>query len=236
MGLAIREFSFAYDKGSSFSLQVNCFDLDPHELVFLHGASGCGKTTLLDLLSGVCPSSVVENTRTVFPTISYVMHESTLLPWATVGANVAIEQRLRRRKADWPMFAGLCQEMGLPGDVSRARPPHLSLGMRQRVEIAKALAFRPDMLLLDESLSGLDSAAKRVVARVLWRAVSAGNTAVVATAHQIPDLLMLAQRVCFIRGGRVAHSITIQESVQERLHMSAQQLMRLQAAEPLLAD
>lgn len=110
----------------------------------------------------------------------------------------------------------------------------MSLGMRQRIEIAKALSFHPGLLLLDEALSGIDGNTKREVAQGLWEETDRGKITVVGTAHQIGDLLMLAQRVYFIDGGKINEVIEIEKSVTERLNMEVEALYKLESAKTIL--
>jgi NitT/TauT family transport system ATP-binding protein len=220
--------SFSYQQSSStFTLRLECFGLSRGQIVCLHGRSGCGKTTLMNLLAGVIDTPLGKRCRQCFPTISYVMHETTLLPWLSVQENFRVETRLRERKADFEGFQNLCRKLALdPGSVN-LKPSKLSLGMRQRVEIAKALSFGSDLILLDEAFSGLDPKAKQLAMYVICEAVAKKGIAVVATAHHYNDLIRLAQRIYMIEEGRVGPVIDVNEPVEDRLAMSHEQLLSL---------
>jgi len=215
-------------------MRIQSFSLSSGEIVFLHGRSGCGKTTLLNLLSGVIMSDISEKCRSEFDTVTYVMHESTLLPWTKIKDNLRIESILRKRPFDENLFRQLCEDFGFDDNVHELRPTHLSLGMRQRIELAKAMSFHPSLLLMDEALSGIDRETRKIVATRIWNAVQQQKMTVVGTAHQLGDLLMLAQRVYLINGGVVSEVMTVEEPVEERLTMNAETLSNLKAAKTLL--
>lgn len=223
---AIQRYEYTF-KGASrpFSLHIHDFRIRTGEIVFLHGPSGCGKTTLLKLLSGAIPSILEASCRKIFPKIGFIMHESTLLPWLSIMNNLSVEERLRRQAADVDRFCGLCERMELGSECLQKKAAELSLGMRQRIEIAKALCFSCDLLLLDEGLSGIDVKIRGVVARMLWDSVVGEGISIVGTAHHMSDLLMLAQRIYLVENGNVSGSVGIDIGVSERLQMTTQELM-----------
>jgi ABC-type nitrate/sulfonate/bicarbonate transport system ATPase subunit len=171
-----------------FSLEVR-----PREFVALVGPSGCGKTTLLNLLAGTYrPSSgAVERggrTRTVY-------QQDGLFPWMTVRENILMGLR----------------DIALPGERERqledmlrlirleefaSHYPHqLSGGMRQRVELARALAGGADVLLMDEPFSALDYQTRLRMRRELARILEQRPRAVVFVTHDIEEAAQLADRV-----------------------------------------
>jgi len=131
----------------------------PGELLALLGPSGCGKSTALRLMAGLAEPTAgsVERRLPASHAVGFVFQEPTLMPWATVERNVALPLELlglpraeiRRRVEE--RLAGL----GL-GGFARAYPRELSGGMKMRVSIARALAARPRLLLLDEPFAALD--------------------------------------------------------------------------------
>lgn len=231
----ISETNFSYQPDSNaFRLNIINFSLSCGEIVFLHGRSGCGKSTLLNLLAGVIASPIAASLRHFFNSVGYVMHDSTLLPWLTIKKNIRVEENVRNKKCNISQFLLFSRQFGFGSDLLSLRPNQLSLGMRQRIEIAKALSFQPSLLLLDEALSGIDSSTKKEVARTLWKEVSENNITVIGTAHQVADLLMLAQRVYLIDGGRIENVLSIEQSVRERLNMDTEELYKLESTKAIL--
>jgi ABC-type nitrate/sulfonate/bicarbonate transport system ATPase subunit len=235
--LQLSEIAFTYSAAPrSFSLTVANLLIRRGEVLFLHGRSGCGKTTLLNLLAGTIKSPVAREVRRVLPNIGYVMHEPTLLPWLTIKKNIGVEERLRGRLSDLTMFDDLCMTFGLPANVYEMLPGQLSLGMRQRIEIAKAMCFRPDLLLLDEALSGIDAVSKASVIRSLGEFAHASSSAIVGIAHQLSDLLRLAERIYVIEKGRISRYVTISDPWDARVNMTVQELFDLKEARLMIAE
>jgi NitT/TauT family transport system ATP-binding protein len=216
-----------------FNLRVDYFYLIPGEIVFLYGRSGCGKTTFLDMLAGVVSTKLADECRITFGNISYVMHSSTLLPWLTIEDHLKVEAKLRNKDCDIDLFVFLCDQFGLDPSTYHKRPGQLSLGMRQRVEIAKSIAFGSRLILIDEGLSGLDIRTKRVVIESLLD-IAQKRVTIVGVAHQIQDMLSLAQRVYFLENGCFEREISLRSSPRERLIMPIEELMQLNEAQILL--
>lgn len=233
--LALSDYSYAYPTGA-FRLRIDTLSLARGEVVFLNGRSGCGKTTVLNLLSGVIPSDIVGRSRTEFGLIGYVMHESTLLPWLSVEQNLITEARLRRVDYDVRKFIAIAERLELDAGCVSLRPRELSHGMRQRIEIAKALSFHVGLLLLDEGLSGIDTATRRQAIRELWRVVCDAGLTIVATAHHPIDVISFAQRVYRVSNGVIGTEVKFRDTVDERLEMPLDKLYRLEEAAGLLSE
>jgi NitT/TauT family transport system ATP-binding protein len=182
----------------------------PGELVCLVGASGCGKTTLLNLAAGLdTPSAgdVRVDGRTAL-----MFQESALFPWLTVSRNVELPLRLRgtgredrRRRA-----AELLGLVGL-GEFAGRRPHELSGGMRQRVALARALAQDADVLLMDEPFGALDAITRDVLHDELERIWGAQALTVVFVTHNVREAARLADRIVLLtsRPGRVAATFEV---------------------------
>jgi sulfonate transport system ATP-binding protein len=159
--LAIEGLSKTYADGTE-ALRDMRIVAQSGEIVAILGGSGCGKTTLLRLTAGLDrPSAgaiaidgqVIEGTH---PAISAVFQEPRLLPWLTVGRNIASGGRRIDRPERQRRVGALLERIGLAGYGARW-PKDLSGGQQQRVAIARALIGRPEILLLDEPFSALDS-------------------------------------------------------------------------------
>ncbi|HEV7784370.1 MAG TPA: ATP-binding cassette domain-containing protein [Thermoanaerobaculia bacterium] len=186
----------------------------PGELLALLGPSGCGKSTALRLMAGLAePTTGSVERRLPDPhAVGFVFQEPTLMPWATVEQNVSLPLKLlglpraeiRRRVGE------RLGRLGLDG-FARAYPRQLSGGMKMRVSIARALAARPRLLLLDEPFAALDEITRwRLNDELLdlWRAES---LAVVFVTHSVYESAYLATRIAVLsaRPGRIVGEIAV---------------------------
>ncbi|MBH0236988.1 ABC transporter ATP-binding protein [Methylobrevis albus] len=175
-------------------------------LTALIGPSGCGKTTTLRILGGLDHDydgsvSVGPETR-----IGYVFQEPRLLPWRSVDQNV----RLVLDDPDAVDLTAIYGRLGI-SDMGRRFPGELSLGLARRVSIARALAIRPEILLLDEPSASLDeTTAQRMRALILdvWQA---DRPTTVLVTHNIREAIQLADRLVLLapRPGRMIGDVAI---------------------------
>jgi ABC-type nitrate/sulfonate/bicarbonate transport system ATPase subunit len=179
------------------------------ELVVCVGPSGCGKTTLLGLLGGhLAPTRgtlmCAGGSRTIY-------QDGGLFPWLTVQQNIALGVPARldadaRRKAvdDWLAITRL-------GEFASHYPHELSGGMRQRVELARALAAETDLLLLDEPFSALDYQTRTRMRRELVATLAARPRTVVFVTHDIEEAIQLGDRVVVLgaRPSRVRRELAL---------------------------
>ena len=202
--------------------------------MFLYGASGSGKSTFLNLLSGVRDSILKELVRNYFGRIEYVMHESKLLPWHNLYKNVNVINSLNG-KIDLLILKTIINSMDLDEDVFQLKPWELSLGMRQRIEIAISMANNPRLMIFDEALSGIDNKCKQSLCKDLYFYIKEKNISLIATAHQISDILRLAERIIFIENGYIKDSLTVTSlCAKDRLNLDINQLYALPEARLLL--
>ena len=209
------------------------------EFVALLGPSGCGKSTVLRLIAGLSEPSAGKivwrdagdggkshggNSHggvTAEPAgrrnIGFVFQDPTLMPWASVGANVALPLRLTGvpRAAARARVAALLAQVGLDG-FAGALPRELSGGMRMRVAIARALATDPDILLMDEPFAALDEITRFRLNNdlvALWQTF--GKTVLFVT-HSVFEAVYLAQRIVVMtaRPGRIHATFTVDAPAQ----------------------
>lgn len=174
------------------------------QFVCIIGPSGCGKSTLLSLVAGYAtPSSgaVLVNGKPVSrpgPDRVMVFQSPALFPWLTVEGNVAYGLRLhvnRAASSQWrERVAQLVRLVGLQG-FERLYPTQLSGGMRQRVEIARALAVNPEILLMDEPLGALDALTRLSMQSELTRIWQETRKTILFVTHDIEEAVILADRV-----------------------------------------
>jgi NitT/TauT family transport system ATP-binding protein len=208
----------------------------PGEFVCLLGASGCGKTTVLNLVAGLdAPSAGDIELNTARPAVMF--QEAALMPWLTAARNVELPLRLAGiKRADRRVRAGELLELVRLTGVGDKRPHELSGGMRQRVALARALASAVDgnansLLLMDEPFSALDAITRDVLQSELLRIWRATETAVLFVTHDVREAVRLGQRVVLLssRPGRVvqewqvdglgaAAQATTVEEINSRLH------------------
>jgi NitT/TauT family transport system ATP-binding protein len=190
----------------------------PGELLALLGPSGCGKSTALRLMAGLtAPTTGAVERRLLDPhAVGFVFQEPTLMPWATVERNVALPLKLLGLpRAEYRRRVGeRLERLGLAG-FARAYPRQLSGGMRMRVSIARALAARPRLLLLDEPFAALDEITRwRLNDELLdlWRSE---NLSIVFVTHSVYESAYLATRIAVLsaRPGRIVGEIAVDAPV-----------------------
>jgi len=172
----------------------------PGEFVCILGPSGCGKTTLLQVLGGfLAPTSggvFIDGEPVIRPDPRriFVFQERGLFPWLTTEENIGFGiDRLGRpeRRARIQRYVEL---VGL-GGFERAFPHELSGGMKQRAEVARALAMNPDVLFLDEPFGALDSITRLTLRRELLRIWEAERKTILFVTHDIEESVQLADRI-----------------------------------------
>jgi len=188
------------------------FEVRDGEFVCLLGPSGCGKSTLLSVMAGFNAPSAGELSRKGKPVdgvgseVGFVFQSSeALFDWLTVADNVGFGPRMARLgKAE---RARIVQEhLNLVGleQAAKKRPPQLSGGMRQRVQIARVLANSPEIVLMDEPFGALDAQTRSVMQHELDRIWRHRGCTVVFVTHDIDEALVLADRIAVMTAGPAA--------------------------------
>jgi NitT/TauT family transport system ATP-binding protein len=199
----LREVNIAMERGAFISLV---------------GPSGCGKTTLLRIVAGLEPASagtVLLDGRAVHAPGSdrgFVFQSDNLLPWRTVFDNAIIGPEIAGRTGvvEKDRIRRLLRLVGLDG-FENYFPRQLSGGMRQRVNLARALGIDPDILLMDEPFSALDAQTREIMQAELLRIWEEGRKTVLFVTHQIDEAVFLSDRVLVLarRPGRIQADIDI---------------------------
>ncbi|MFD1330586.1 ABC transporter ATP-binding protein [Methylopila musalis] len=209
----LRNLAFGYP-GDRSSIVLHNLDLDVGhgEFIALVGKSGVGKSTLLRVIAGLAPP--VRGTVEVEPAkepgsrpLGLVFQDARLLPWRKVVANVeyGLEGLVRSRQERRARALDALRLVGL-GDYVDRWPHQLSGGQRQRVGIARALALRPKLLLMDEPFGALDPVTRLTLQDELlaiWRNTGAS---IVFVTHDLDEATYLADRVILL-GGSPAHIV-----------------------------
>ena len=201
------------------------FTVSSGEVVAIVGPSGCGKSTLLSILGGLLqPSKGHADLRGAAPPASFnpltfVFQDFALLPWCTVEVNVEFpllhtNLGVAERQA---IVLDALRRTGL-SDFRGTYPKQLSGGMRQRVGIARALAVRPAILLMDEPLSALDSQTRELLMEDFIHLLADGAMGAVYVTHNLEEAVRLADRIVVLsrRPGRVREIVAISMTRAER--------------------
>jgi NitT/TauT family transport system ATP-binding protein len=214
------------------------FTVGAGEVVAIVGPSGCGKSTLLSILGGLLqPGAGAAKLRGAPPAgsfnpLTFVFQDFALLPWSTVEANVAFPLlhaglSIGERRA---LVDDALRRTGLT-DFRATYPKQLSGGMRQRVGIARALAVRPAILLMDEPLSALDSQTRELLMEDFIRLLADGAMGAVYVTHNLEEAVRLADRIVVLsrRPGWVREVVAISVTRSARGDIGARgQLRKLQ--------
>jgi NitT/TauT family transport system ATP-binding protein len=188
------------------------------EFISLVGPSGCGKTTLLRIVDGLETASsgaVLLDGRPIGGPggdRGFVFQNDNLLPWRSVFDNAMIGPEVAGRAgpAEKRRTRDLLKLVGLSG-FEDYYPRQLSGGMRQRVNLARALAIDPQILLMDEPFSALDAQTREIMQTELMRIWEEGRKTVLFVTHQIDEAVFLSDRVLVLarRPGRIQETVTV---------------------------
>ena len=186
----------------NFSLEI-----EEGKITCLLGASGCGKTTLLNMLAGLTPYE--GRIGNVPERISYIFQEERLLPNLTVKQNVAL---VLGKNADGKKISEMLEKVELSGKED-AYPAELSGGQAQRVSIARAFAYPSGLILMDEPFSSLDTALKIRLIDVFCRLWQEEKRTAVFVTHDAEEAFMLAHRAVLLDEGKVVADISENDPV-----------------------
>ncbi len=197
------------------------FDVAPGEFVTILGPSGCGKSTLLNMVGGLLSPSEgavqVDGTPVLQPLperIAYVFQESTLFPWYTVEENFAILLRCRDvPRSEWrTRTLAALTSVGMQ-DFAGHYPKQLSVGMRQRINLARGIASDTDILLMDEPFAALDEQSRMVLGEDLSALLGRTGKTILFVTHSLAEAVFLSDRILVLsaRPGRVKATVAVNE-------------------------
>jgi ABC-type nitrate/sulfonate/bicarbonate transport system ATPase subunit len=165
------------------------------------GPSGCGKTTLLRLIAGLDRDYAGHIHLPAHGRLGMVFQEPRLLPWRSVAENI----RIAAPEATEEEIAALLAELSLAEHATHF-PSELSLGLARRVSLARALAVKPDLLLLDEPLVSLDAALARDLRERIAALIEEKRITTLIVTHDLSEAIALADRI-FLLSPRPAHVV-----------------------------
>ena len=210
--LAVRNVRKLFGEDAQHDVALDGIDLEvaQGEFVCQLGPSGCGKSTLLNILAGFegatsgavdfegAPVRGAGKDRVMF----FQDAGAALLPWLTVEENVRFALRVRKLpKAEWPAIIDKYLTMVDLAEHRHKFPAQLSGGMRQRLQIARALAVEPKVLLMDEPFGALDALTRRRMHAFLLDIWQRTRTTIVFVTHDIAEAVTLADRICVMSPG-----------------------------------
>lgn len=213
--LTVTGLSFGFSNKSPQVLRDLSIKVRKGEIVSILGRTGCGKSTLLNLIAGLIKPQAGEimigQGQASKSRIGYIFQEDALLPWRTVGANLALAKEIggiqkelfERRQTE------LLTSFHLEDTILNKYPTQLSGGMKQRVSIIQTLLFNPSLLLLDEPFSALDFYTKLSLEKEFYALVRNRNITVLLVTHDIEEAIALSDRIILL-----SQSGTIQVETQ----------------------
>jgi NitT/TauT family transport system ATP-binding protein len=230
-----KRFATIQKDGGTQALAGLDFEIGEGEFVSLLGPSGCGKSTALRLIAGlIAPDSGEIHWSGARPELAFVFQEATLMPWADALANARLPLDLKkvpRAQANAQAAAALAR-LGLKGFES-AYPRELSGGMKMRVSIARALAAKPKLLLMDEPFAALDEITRAALNDDLLALAREDGITVIFITHSVMESAYLSSRVLVMspRPGRITADIALPPGPRDRLSPAfAQAQARVAAA------
>jgi NitT/TauT family transport system ATP-binding protein len=212
--VALSGVTKVYGRGSSAVVALDAVSLDvaPGEFVCLVGASGCGKTTLLNLVAGLDRPSGGRVSVAGRANPGLMFQEPALFPWLSVAANVELPLKLRGvgRAQRRDRVAQLLDAVHL-GEFGRRQPHELSGGMRQRVALARTLALDTPVLLMDEPFGALDAMTRDLLHDELERIWSERKLTMLFVTHNVREAARLADRIVLLssRPGRIIYQTPV---------------------------
>ena len=209
-GINVSDVSYAF--GDLAVLRNISMQVQPGEFVVIVGPSGCGKTTLLNLFSGhIKPTSGTIKKEGILRTV--YQHDG-LFPWLTVAENILMGLREIKNESEKNEELKTLLDLVHLGEFADKYPHELSGGMRQRVELVRALAGDSDILLMDEPFSALDYQARIRLRNELHRLLTERPRTVIFVTHDIEEAARLADRIFVLsnRPSGIVHELKINSS------------------------
>jgi len=200
--IVIRNLTKTYSNGGVVALQNINLEVQPNESLCILGPSGCGKTTLLrviDCLIARDQGEILIDGEPVVqprPDVAMVFQHFGLFPWKRLDENIAYGLELRggAKQEMLPTVQRYIELMGLKG-FEKSYPHQLSGGMQQRAGLARALAIKPSLLLMDEPFGSLDAQTRELMQEELLRILESEKKTMIFVTHSIDESILLGDRI-----------------------------------------
>lgn len=183
------------------------------KITVILGKSGCGKTTLLRLVGGLEHADGGKVLCEKNQKSAFVFQEARLMPWLNVWDNVRFG--IKRRECDDKAIQLIINMVGLNG-FERAYPNQLSGGMQQRAAIARALAYEPSFIMMDEPFAALDYFTRDQLQKELKDLQQSRGVSILFVTHSIDEALILGDKIIVIEEGKIKSEFTINTKEKER--------------------
>lgn len=225
--LEVKNVSFSYHtlNGETSALSHISFSLMPGEFLAIVGPSGCGKSTILNLISGLIHPEDGEILMYKKPLhenrskIGYMFQKDQLLEWRNIYKNVVLGLEIQKEQTPEKLefIEKLLTSYGLD-KFKKAYPSQLSGGMRQRAALIRTLALKPELLLLDEPFSALDSQTRLAVSDDIGKILRKENKPAILVTHDISEAISMADRIIILskRPASIQKEISVHLSIPER--------------------
>ena len=182
-------------------------------ITIILGRSGCGKTTLLRLVGGLEEADEGDIHFKAAHKTAYVFQESRLMPWLNVWDNVIFG--LKKQEIDKTAVQNIIDTVGLSG-FEKANPHQLSGGMQQRTAIARALAYDPSFIMMDEPFAAPDYFTRDQMQKELIRLQQSRGNSILFVTHSIDEALLLGHKIVIIEDGQIKKEFLIETEQTER--------------------
>ena len=213
--------SGAGDARAVTAIEQVSFEVGRNEFVSLLGPSGCGKSTLLNIIGGLIRPSAGRVTVAGKPVsgplpqdIAFIFQESTLFPWYTITENFHVALKFQRvPRGEWGERTRAALDSVGMGAFAQHYPGQLSVGMRQRVNLARGICLGTDILLMDEPFAALDEQTRMVLGEDLSVLLAKTGKAIIFVTHSLAEAVFLSDRIIVFSGrpGRVKRIISVDE-------------------------
>jgi len=183
-----------------------------NKITVILGKSGCGKTTLLRVIGGLEKADAGEIVYSTDHKTAFVFQEARLMPWLTVWDNVKFG--LKKEAYNEKEIQNIVDMVGLRG-FEKAYPRQLSGGMQQRTAIARAFAYNPSFIMMDEPFAALDYFTRAQMQKELLRLQKEQGASILFVTHSIDEALLLGHRIVVIENGKVKKEFCVEEDRDE---------------------
>lgn len=205
--------SYSVENESLQVLDKINLNIPSNKITVILGRSGCGKTTLLRLVAGLEDYDSGEIKDANLKKKAYVFQEDRLMPWLTVRKNITFG--IKKHEINHEKINAIIETVGL-GRFQSAYPKQLSGGMKQRVSIARAIAYEPDFILMDEPFSALDHFTREQMQGELLNIHRRTRCSILFVTHSIDEALILGNKIVVLEKGAIKSEYEIDDAAEHR--------------------